>query len=1324
MQMLDTDRCLHQLFRLQVDRTPEAPALVDADTRLTYRALQRRVTALATHLRADGVGAGVPAGVLMERSADYVVACLAILEAGGAFVALELAYPPDLLADVIEDAQPRVVLTRSRHSERLAPTVPRLLLDGTASYATQAGGPMPDDAAPPAGGATPSPASLAFVSYSSGTTGRSKGIANPHRAPVRSYARRFAVHAPAPGDRVACNVFFIWEMLRPLLVGATVVVVADDVSYDPAALIAHLRAERVTETLMTPSLLATVLVRTPDLGAQLPDLRVLWLNGEVVTTSLARRSLAALPDVRILNVYSASESHEIAAGDVRDLVHQGTTACPVGAPLDRDHTYVLDEQRRRVAPGEDGELYVGGDCLASHYLNLPDTTAAAFVPDPFADAADARMYRTGDRARMLASGVLEVTGRVGSMVKIRGYSIEPGAVEHALERTLTVRGCAVVATGDDGADRELVAYVVRDDGPADGRTHDWTVDAVGRSPTARRALRHRLPDYMLPSLWVELDALPLQEATGKADRRRLPDPPMGPDPSLLAVAGSSRTGRGGGKDVTASQMARLWATVLDVAPSSVTSDADFFELGGHSLAIAELGAHIVDVLGVDVPLAELVRRPTVAGHLTTVRAVAGGGDAASGDRIELGAEVVLDDEIRPPAAGALRPLRDADRVLLTGATGFLGGFLLDTLLTTTSAQVTCLVRADDDADSTHAQATDRLRASLVRRGLWREEVSARVDVVPGDLAAPRLGLSPQTHDELAAQIDAIVHAGAQVNLMYPYDALRDVNVGGTREVLRLACDAGGAAVHHVSTNGVLPPSTDGWAEDADLDAVAEGLPDGYGQSKWVAEQLVHETGRRGLPVRVYRPGTISGHSATGETNARDLLGALIVESLRIGHAPNVDGWYAEMTPVDYVSRAISVLADDADTDQHVFHLADPDPLPADAVFDRLADLGYPTRRVGWDDWVELWHARRGGVDDRPDTVEVLRGGMPSVSTLRAVTVLDDTATAPSLRRHALRRPRIGTGLLATYARHYHARGWLDRPPRHVVRASGGGSTSVRTSREPATDGHRPWRRAAAGDDARPAVADHAPPDDASLAGRVAVITGASSGIGAAIAGALAREGAHVALAARRGDALRSVRSDLEPRHGARSLTLPTDVTDRAQVEALVRTTEDELGPVDILVSCAGVMYYTLLANARTDEWDRTVDVNCKGLLHCLASTVPAMVARGRGHVLAISSDAGRKVFPGLGVYSASKFFVEATLQSLRLETAETGLKVTSVQPGNVATGLLGLSTDREALERYGQPTGARVLDPTDVAAAVVGALRQPDHVAVNEVLIEPRAEPI
>ncbi len=245
-----------------------------------------------------------------------------------------------------------------------------------------------------------------------------------------------------------------------------------------------------------------------------------------------------------------------------------------------------------------------------------------------------------------------------------------------------------------------------------------------------------------------------------------------------------------------------------------------------------------------------------------------------------------------------------------------------------------------------------------------------------------------------------------------------------------------------------------------------------------------------------------------------------------------------------------------------------------------------------------------------------------------------------------------------------------------------------------------------------------------LQGQVAVVTGASSGIGAAVARTLAGEGAHVALAARRKDRLLSVQSDIKTRNSASGCFVhPTDVTDRTQVQELISHTETELGPVDILVNCAGVMYYTLMQNLHEDEWERTVDVCCKGLLHCVGATLAGMLSRERGHIVNISSDAGRKVFPGLAVYSGSKFFIEAVSQGLRLETAGTGVKVTTVQPGNVATELFDLSTDEEAVELYG-PSGARVLDPEDVAASVVHALRQPEHVAVNEVLVQPRDEPV
>ena len=1279
--IIDITKDLWALVSQQMLATPNAVALEDETTKLTYSELDQRVSALASRLRDRGVSRDKLVGVLLGRSANYVIACLAALRAGGAFLVLELAYPPNLLADVIEDAKPTVVITNTTQANQINAAIPLVILDevGIGHYSPP-GSRMEE--------AEPLPKEddllrLAFVSYSSGTTGRPKGIANPHMAPVLSYDLRFRLSDLSPGDRVACNVFFIWEMLRPLLRGATVVCVPDEASYDPVALVDLLRQRRVTETLMTPTLLAAVLSRHSDIQSDLPDLRTLWFNGEVVTTDLARRAMKALPKTRLLNCYSASETHEIACGDIRAIIDNDAPYCPVGPPIEPHNIHILDESGREVDIGVPGELFVGGSLLARGYLNLPDTTAEAFIPNPFDPTPGSRMYRTGDLARMLPSGILEITGRVGAMIKVRGYSVVPGKVENAIIEQLAVKQCAVIAHGD-GLDRQLVAYIVRDkEDPGDRPVP--IIDEAGYSLVARRTLSTSLAQYMIPALWVELDELPTNRVSGKADLKRLPPPGV----SISTIFNHTKTERD--TRITIEAIAETWAAALNVPFSSVTKEHTFFDLGGHSLTLADLATRLSKTFGFPVPVARLVVNPTLEGHLEAVCAVRDGHTAAVQADLPavLRADCALPEDIQ--ASGApMCSLKDANTVLLTGATGFLGAFLLHDLLVATTARILCLVRFTDPKEDDASTGVARIRKNLLDLGLWQDSILDRIEVLPGNLSHKRLGLAPEVYKELVSDLQVIIHAGATVNLVYPYAALRDANVGGTREILHVAGESG-ATLQYVSSNGVLPPSKEAWPERAmiPIGDVPEKLVDGYGQTKYVAEELVHEAGRRGMPVRILRAGTISGHSTSGSTNTYDLFTALIVESLHIGYSPDIAGWRAEMTPVDFVSKAITHLSNDTRTTQRVFHIGDSNPVETKSLFDELAKLGYPTKQLNWEKWVLRWTEKRGSAKRGAGafTADILRGGMPTIEFLRDITILNDEATKPALGD--LQRPKIDVKLLETYARHWYARGWLPRPPLRLNQLRG--SAKLRSK--------------------------------GALSGLVAVVTGASSGIGAATTVALAKEGAHVALAARRTDALESLKKKLAT-YGGKVLVHQTDVTKREQVESLVRATEAEFGPVDILVSCAGVMYFTMMANVQTEEWESTVDVNCKGLLHCLSSTIPSMLSRGRGHIVAISSDAGRKVFPGLGVYSASKFFVEATLQALRVETAGTGLRVTSIQPGNVATELLAMSTDAEALKKFGEPSGAKVLDAEDVANSIVYALKQPQHVAVNEVLIEPRDEPI
>ncbi len=1029
------DLPLHVLFEEQARRTPDAPAVEDTRGSLTYRELDRQAERLAAYLQDIGIGPDELVGVYMERRLEYVVACLAALKAGGAYLILEMAYPEALLGDVVADAGPRVVLTLERHAGRLPEGMSRFCMDEGWEER------VPDGVSAEEDGSRPGLDNLAFVSYSSGTTGKPKGIANPHRAPVGSYLWRYGLSDYGPGDRVGCNVFFIWEMLRPLLRGATTVVIPDDVIYDPAALVGFLEEYAVTEVLMTPSLLATVLdAEGPDLADRLPRLRTLWLNGEVVTKGLARRALGLLPGVRLWNVYSISETHEVAAGDVGDLVEDPhSTHCSVGLPKDPEHVYVLDEDGNRAPDGGAGELWVGGDLLARGYVNLPEKTAERFVDDPFSGEEGARMYRTGDRARLLPGGELEILGRVDFMAKVRGYSVELGAVEAAIEEHVAVKGCVVIAEGEEGTDKRLVAYLVPEADEGDGRYAGWSVDPrTGRAPEIRRRLAQSLPHYMIPAVYVEVEALPLQETTGKVDRRNLPAPPAraaertsaSVEPALPADAP---------RPEREARLAGIFEEVLLLEGGDVAPEDDFFDLGGHSLAAAQLLGAVEEAFGVRLAMDALLENPTVAGLCDEIEARQGaagghGPDHRSGRRRgpDLRAEAALESEITPEGAEpGVATLREARSVLLTGATGFLGAFLLDALLSGTDAEVRCLVRPRGGQDGDPVRP---IRDNLRRYGLWRPELARRVVPVAGDLGERLFGLAEKDFSELARGVDLIIHPGAVVNLIYPYESLKPANVIGTREVLRLACLHKTKPLHHVSTDGVFPPDGGVCCEDADLDALAGAREDGYGQSKWVAEKMVSEAKERGLPVRVYRPGNVSGSSETGASNPRDFQGALIAGSLRLGRAPQIEDWRMEMTPADFVAAAILALADDLNTAGGTFHLANPDPVPAEAVFGWLEEAGYPLERVPYPGWLEAVHAapRRGENDIVGD---VLRGAAPpSGEEVADRNSYDDSNLRRALEGTGLRRPALDAALFALYAHHFVERGWIPAPPEVTIGA--------------------------------------------------------------------------------------------------------------------------------------------------------------------------------------------------------------------------------------------------------------------------------------------------
>ncbi|HEX7241082.1 MAG TPA: amino acid adenylation domain-containing protein, partial [Longimicrobiaceae bacterium] len=590
------DASVHALFEAQARRTPDAPALRYGAASMSYGELDRTANRLAALLRARGAAPGDRVGVLLEPRVEGVTAWLAALKSGCAYVPLDPAHPRERLALLLRDAGVRLAVTRDAH---------RPLLAGEGVAAVSVDGDAAEIAAQPADGeCAPVPAeALAYVVYTSGSTGTPKGVAVPHRAVVRLVAATDYVRL-APDDRVAqasTPVFdaATWEVWGALLAGASLVGIDRDTALDPRALARELRERDVTALFLTTALFNQVAREVP--GA-FGGVRHLLFGGEAVDPDAVRRVLADRRPARLLHVYGPTESTTFATWHEVREVAAGAATVPIGRALADTTAYVADAAYGPVPAGVPGELLLGGEGLAWGYLGRPDLTADRFVPDPFSAEPGARLYRTGDRVRWSADGALEFLGRIDQQVKIRGFRIEPGEVEAVLRDLPDVRDAAVVVREDAPGERRLAAYLV----PAAG--------VVGFDPgAAREALRARLPEYMVPSAWTVLDALPLT-ATGKTDRRALPAPEAG--------AGEARVAP---RTPTEEAVSAVWAEVLRV--ESPGAHDRFFDLGGHSLLATQVISRVRDRLGVDLPIRALFEASTVAAFAARIDAARGEGAA-------------------------------------------------------------------------------------------------------------------------------------------------------------------------------------------------------------------------------------------------------------------------------------------------------------------------------------------------------------------------------------------------------------------------------------------------------------------------------------------------------------------------------------------------------------------------------------------------------------------------------------------------------------------------------------------------------------------------
>ena len=585
----ERDSCVQDLVEAQVVRRPKATAIVFGERQLTYGELNQRANQLAHYLRRRGVGLEQKVGVLLEPSVEFIVTLLAILKAGASYVPLDSSYPKPRLEFMLEDAGVKLLLTLPGQMDAGESHEVVYLDEGWRQFETESRENLHNDT---------TAGDLAYVMYTSGSTGQPKGVAVTHRA-INRLVRNTNYVQLDETDRVGqvSNVSFdaaTFEIWGALTSGGTLVGLAKETVLSPAEFKHAIAEQRITVMFLTTALFNQVAQSEPDAFA---PMRYVLFGGETSDAQAARRVLESGKPLHLAHVYGPTENTTFSSWyEVKEVPAEARTI-PIGRPVSNTELYVLDHNGQVSPVGVPGELNIGGDGIAREYLKRPELTAEKFVPHPFSNEPGARLYRTGDLVRYLSDGNIDFIGRMDQQVKIRGFRIELGEVEAVLNEHAAVRESVVVVREDEPGEKRLVAYVVADSELLTNELRSW--------------LRERLPEYFVPAFFVMLDQLPLTP-NGKVDRRALP----APEQTAVLVEEKLIAPRTPEEE----KIAEIWSEVLDIKP--IGMETNFFDLGGHSLLATRVVTRIREAFGINLPLRVLFDSPTIAGVAAQVRRVA------------------------------------------------------------------------------------------------------------------------------------------------------------------------------------------------------------------------------------------------------------------------------------------------------------------------------------------------------------------------------------------------------------------------------------------------------------------------------------------------------------------------------------------------------------------------------------------------------------------------------------------------------------------------------------------------------------------------------
>ncbi len=994
-----------EMFAAQVARTPDGVALVDGARSWTYRELDEAAERLARVLVGHGAGPGECVALLFSRSAEAIVAMVAVLKSGAAYLPIDPVMPDARLEFMLGDATPVAALTNTALRSRLdGADLPVIDVDDPDL-------PIPSDLTLPVA----APEDLAYVIYTSGTTGVPKGVAITHGNAIS------LLESPDPGAPTGPDQVWsqwhsysfdvsVWEIFSALLHGSRLVVVPESAAASAHELRDLLVAEQVTVVGQTPSALAMM----PSEGL---ESATLVMAGEACPNEVVDRWA---PGRVMVNAYGPTEATIYAAISAPLTAGGGA---PIGVPVPGAALFVLDKWLRPAPEGVVGELYIAGRGVAVGYMRRAGLTSSRFVACPFGGPGS-RMYRTGDLVRWGSDGQLQYLGRADEQVKIRGYRIELGEVQAALAALDGVQAAAVIAREDRPGDKRLVGYV--------------TVTGDVDPAQMRSALAERLPAYMVPASVVVLETLP-RTVNGKLDKRALPAPEY---QNVVRYTPPATP--------TEEIVAGIYGQVLGLERVGV--EISFFDLGGDSLSAMRVVAAINTAFDTNLSVRALFEAPSVRSVSERLDSNVDAADQADAHgpsyvavhgrdteglrASDLMLDKFIDDTTLNIAPTLPGPSAEARTVLLTGSTGFLGRYLaLEWLkqLKRVDGKLICLVRASSDQEAWNRleKTFDTGDPQLVEH-FHQLAAADHLEVVAGDKGEANLGLDEQTWQRLADTVDLIVDSAAVVNGVLPYRELFGPNVVGTAELIKFALTTRMKPYAFVSTSDLgrqVEPSL--FTEDADIRVVSPtrvldgSYANGYGNSKWAGEVLLREANEQfGLPVSVFRSDMIlSDVSYAGQFNVTDIVTRMILSLVATGVAPasfyqldengNRQRAHFDGLPVEFVAEAIASLGAQVVDGFETYHVMNPhdDGIGIDTYVDWLIEAGYPIKRIDdFGEWVRQFETALRALPDRQRQHSVLQMLQLMLHNPDQIHALEPTrgSFAPTDRfRAAVQEAKIG-----------------------------------------------------------------------------------------------------------------------------------------------------------------------------------------------------------------------------------------------------------------------------------------------------------------------------